>query len=174
MTIIYQGRRVTLEIFETVLPNGNRMMVERVLFPSAVAALPIIKGTTDVVLIRQFRPVLNNYIIEIPAGIINPDEKPEEALIRELREEVGGVVDDYELMFQGYTSPGYSTEYLYLYSATLKYLGDREPEPHEVIEVIRLNIKDALRMLLNNEIRDHKTALALTLYAYRHGLSVNP
>lgn len=166
MTIIYKGRRVTLEVYRTVLPNNHVMNVERVIFPKAVAVLPIYGGDR-VVLIRQFRPVINDYIFEIPAGVVEEKESEDEALIRELREEIGAEVINYGKLFEGFTSPGYSTEYLVIYYANVRSLGEAMPEEHEVIERVIVGLSEAMDMVRRGEIKDLKTALALTLYALK-------
>jgi ADP-ribose pyrophosphatase len=160
--IIYKGRRVTLDVADVRLPNGREMKVERVLFPRAVAVLPIYGN--KVVLIRQFRPAVGQYVIEVPAGVVEEGEDVEHALVRELREEVGAEVESYEKLFEGFTSPGYSTEYLYIYYASIKDLQEPRPEPHEVIERLILDLGDAYEMARRGVINDLKTELALMLY----------
>ncbi len=171
MVIVYRGRRVTLDVSKTVLPNGHEMNVEKVLFPHAIAALPIYEGN-KVVLLRQFRPVINDYILEIPAGVIEEGERPETALIRELNEEIGAEVDHFEKLFEGFTSPGYSTEYLTIYYVSIRRLGEPKPEPHEVIDRVIIDFRDAVNMVLNGGIRDAKSALAITLYMLKKGIRV--
>ncbi|GAB6948276.1 ADP-ribose pyrophosphatase [Vulcanisaeta sp. JCM 16161] len=169
MVIIYKGRRVTLDVSRVTLPNGHEMNLEKVVFPHAVAALPIYEGN-KVVLLRQFRPVVNDYIIEVPAGIIESNERPEQALIRELSEEIGAEVDYFEKLFEGFTSPGYSTEYITIYYASVKNLREPRPEPHEVIDRLIIDFRDAVNMLLSGNIKDAKSALAITLYMLKKGL----
>ena len=66
-------------------------------------------------------------------------------------------------------APGYSTEVLYFYYAEkLEYRGAR-PEKYEIIEPFKLPIRKAYEMVLNNEIRDMKTALIILLYAQKVG-----
>ncbi|KUO93841.1 MAG: NUDIX hydrolase [Vulcanisaeta sp.] len=160
--IIYKGRRITLDVSNVILPNGHEMKVEKVIFPRAVAVLPIYGN--NVILIKQYRPAIGKYIIEIPAGVVGDDERVEDALVRELREEVGAEINYYEKLFEGFTSPGYSTEYLFIYYANVKGLGEPKPEPHEVINKLIIGIGEAYDMLRKGEINDVKTALALTLY----------
>ncbi|WP_054842516.1 NUDIX hydrolase [Vulcanisaeta distributa] len=169
MVIVYKGRRVTLDVSRVTLPNGHEMNLEKVVFPHAVAALPIYEGN-KVVLLRQFRPVVNDYIIEVPAGVVESNERPEQALIRELREEIGAEVDYFEKLFEGFTSPGYSTEYITIYYANIKSLREPKPEPHEVIDRLIIDFKDAINMVLSGNIRDAKSALAITLYMLKRGI----
>ncbi|ADY00899.1 NUDIX hydrolase [Vulcanisaeta moutnovskia 768-28] len=168
MVIVYKGRRVMLDVSKVVLPNGREMNLEKIVFPHAVAALPIYEGN-KVVLLRQFRPVVNDYVIEIPAGVIEEGENPEEALTRELSEEIGAEIDYFGKLFEGFTTPGYSTEYMVIYYVSIRRLGEPRPEPHEVIDRIVIDLRDAVNMVINGSIRDAKSALAITLYMLKKG-----
>lgn len=125
MVIVYSGRRITLDVSKVMLPNGHEMNVEKILFPRAIAALPIYENN-KVILLRQFRPAVNEYVLEIPAGgVVEKNETPEHALIRELNEEIGGAeTDHFEKLFEGFTTPGYSTEYILIYHVNVKKLGE--------------------------------------------------
>jgi hypothetical protein len=65
---IYEGRRVRVEVFSHILPNGRSMEVERVLFPPVVSVLPVLNGS--VVLLKQYRPALGAYHLEVPSGVV--------------------------------------------------------------------------------------------------------
>ncbi len=173
MVIIYRGKRVTLDVSRVALPNGHEMSVEKVVFPHTIAALPIYEGD-KVVLLRQFRPAINDYILEVPAGVVEEGEDPNNALIRELREEIGAEVDYYGKMFEGFTSPGYSTEYMIIYYANVRRLGEPRPEPHEVINRVIIGLDDAVKMVLDGTIKDVKSALAITLYMLRRSRAWSP
>ncbi|WP_243680417.1 NUDIX hydrolase [Vulcanisaeta souniana] len=125
MVIVYSGRRITLDVSKVMLPNGHEMNVEKILFPRAIAALPIYENN-KVILLRQFRPAVNEYVLEIPAGgSLRRTRPPEHALIRELNEEIGGAeTDHFEKLFEGFTTPGYSTEYILIYHVNVKKLGE--------------------------------------------------
>ncbi len=171
MVIVYSGRRITLDVSKVMLPNGREMNVEKILFPRAIAALPIYEDT-KVILLRQFRPAVNDYVLEIPAGVIEGNESPEQALVRELNEEIGAEIDYFEKLFEGFTSPGYSTEYILIYHTNVRKLGKPRPEPHEVIDRVVIDFRDAVNMVINGSIRDAKTALAITLYMLKRGIKV--
>lgn len=71
------------------------------LYLNKANAVNIVAITTndEVILIREFRPSINNYIIDFPAGLIDDGETPIEAATRELKEETG------HILFQAYQSP---------------------------------------------------------------------
>jgi ADP-ribose pyrophosphatase len=160
-----RGRRVLFESFYETLPNGVRVLVDRVTFPNSVAVLPVIRSSREVVLVRQYRPAIGRWILEAPAGTIREGEDPREAAIRELEEEAGLIAEELEYVGGGYVSPGYSTEFMKLYIAWDPVTGRPRREPHEVMEVERLDLGEALSMIHDGRIVDVKT-ITLILVAY--------
>lgn len=160
-----RGRRVVFESFYETLPNGSRVLVDRVTFPNSVAVLPVHRKSWEVTLLKQYRPAIGKWILEAPAGTLRVGEDPREAAIRELEEEAGLVAKDLEEVGGGYVSPGYSTEFMKLYIAWDPVEGRPRREPHEVIEVVRLGFDRALEMVESGEIIDVKT-ITLLLAAY--------
>lgn len=142
----------------------DEKIVERdiVEFPDSVIILPVLK-TDKIILIKQYRPAINDYIYEVPAGVVEPGEPIKEAAIRELIEETG--YEPKELIDVGvyFPTPGYSTEKMHFFIARdLEYVG-MKPEPYEVIKPVVVSLADALEMIKNNQIQDLKT-VALILY----------
>eukprot|EP00933_Yihiella_yeosuensis_P033349 TRINITY_DN27077_c0_g1_i1.p1 TRINITY_DN27077_c0_g1~~TRINITY_DN27077_c0_g1_i1.p1 ORF type:complete len:213 (+),score=35.14 TRINITY_DN27077_c0_g1_i1:161-799(+) len=83
--------------------------------PDAVAIVALLKGNTlstepEIVLVRQFRPPVDAYTIEFPAGLIDPKETPGEAALRELKEETGYVGSVKESSVASCLSPGLTSE----------------------------------------------------------------
>lgn len=159
--VVCRGRRVTLEVKERVLPNGVRVRVDKVYFPDSVAVLPVFTESLRVVLLKQYRPPIDSWIIEAPAGTVKEGEDPLEAARRELEEEAGLVASRVEEVWEGYLAPGYSTEKMKFYIAYDPSRGVRSPERHEVIEVVELGLGEALEMAARREIVDVKTILLL-------------
>ena len=65
----------------------------RLLIPDGVMVLAI-TGDDEIVMVKQFRPALNQTTMEFPAGYVEKDENPRDAAIRELYEETGFRCDD--------------------------------------------------------------------------------
>lgn len=86
---------------------------------NAIGTLILNKSETKTLLVNQYRPGAKTNLFEIPAGLIDGDEKPIETLYREVREETGFEKDDYEIIYDSkngfYVSPGYTTEKIFLY-----------------------------------------------------------
>jgi ADP-ribose pyrophosphatase len=155
--LLCRGRRV--ELVQRVYSYGGRRFLRDVVrFGQSVAVVPLLGR--EVILIRQFRAPVGGWVLEIPAGRVEPGESLEEAVTRELIEEVGYRPRRLERLVSLYMSPGYSDEVLHIYLATdLEYVGSN-PEPGELIEVVRLDIEKALEYVLGG-VADAKTAVAL-------------
>jgi len=156
-----RGKRVAL--VQRVYRIGNDFVARDVVcFGQSVAVLAI--KNNKVLLIKQFRPPIGRWIIEIPAGRVEPGEQPEQAAVRELREEVGYEPGRLTKISSVYPSPGYSDEVIHIYLATdLRYVG-ASPEAGELIEVIEVDMDRALDIVLSEGVADAKTVLALTLF----------
>ncbi|MCC6024556.1 MAG: NUDIX hydrolase, partial [Thaumarchaeota archaeon] len=85
---VYQGRAISLRRELVELPSGKRFYREVVEHSGASAIVPV---TPDgkIVLVRQYRHPVGDYILEIPAGTLKPGEDPEICARRELEEETG-------------------------------------------------------------------------------------
>ncbi|MGG7056882.1 NUDIX hydrolase [Clostridium nigeriense] len=117
------------------------------------------------VLIRQFRVPINNYVLELPAGLLDGNEKFEEAVRRELKEETG--LDLIKIDRQGtkekvYISAGMTDESVAFVKCTCNGTVSKENlEDDEDIEVIMVTKEEAKELLKSNEIMDIKTLLAI-------------
>ncbi len=160
---VFHGKRVSLLRGTVELPDGRSIYREIVVFPESVAIVPV-KNDGSIVLIRQYRAPVRDWIIEIPAGVVEPGEEPREAARRELIEETGYEPGKLVEAAVFYVSPGYSTEKMHLYIATgLRYVGAR-PESYELIELYEKPLAEAVEMIRRGEIRDAKTILGILYY----------
>ncbi len=160
---VFKGRRVTLVKGDVELPDGRRIYREIVVFPESAAILPVLPDDR-IILLRQYRAPVGGWIIEIPAGVVEPGEDPAETARRELVEETGYEPGELVKLAEFYLAPGYSTEKMHLYLArSLRYVGAR-PESYELIEVFEKPLAEALEMIWRGEIRDAKTILAILYY----------
>jgi ADP-ribose pyrophosphatase len=148
--------------------DGGVFERDVVVFPEAVVILPFI-SRDRVILVRQFRAPLNDFIIEAPAGVVDEGESPEDTARRELVEETGYYPRKLTKIGSFTPTPGYSTEVLHFYIAEdLEYVGSR-PEVYEVLKPLDFSFKEVYEMVLKNEIRDAKTALVILLYVALRG-----
>ncbi len=162
---IYRGRKFNVKVIEAILPTSVKTIKEVVEFRGAVAILPVL-GRNKIVLINQYRPVIGEWIIEVPAGTLEEGEDPKSCALRELEEEVGYKAGRLIKLFEMYMTPGYSTEKLHAFLALDLVKTGAKRERNEVIKEIILDIDDAIKMIVNNEIRDAKTIALLLYYKY--------
>ncbi len=163
---IYHGRKFDLEVEKVTLPNGVERELEIVKHRGSVAMLPMISND-EVILIRQYRPVIGKYIYEIPAGSVEEGEDVETTARRELEEEIGYQAENMEEVLSFYPSPGITNEEMHLFLAQgLKYVGAK-PEPYEIIEPIRVKVEEALSMIKRKEIVDAKTIIGIYFILHR-------
>lgn len=152
--MIYDGRRLRLYRDEVELPDGRHTFREVVSHPGAVAVVPVTEEG-DVFLVKQFRYAIRSELYEIPAGIIEKGESPEQCAVRELREEAGLDAGRMEKLGQFYTSPGVMDELMHIYRATELTAPGREPE--EGIDVVKMKLGQAIDKIKTGEIADAKT-----------------
>lgn len=134
----------------------------------AVAVLPVTEEG-NFILERQYRYPIDEILLEVPAGRLDPDEKPKEAARRELREEIGKDCHVLDYMGPYLPSPGYCTERVELYVAKELFDSPLERDRGEVIETIELTAPEAVGAVMNGLIPDGKTALLLLKYIAMSG-----
>ena len=140
--------------------DGHEFTYTIVDHPGAVWVVPV---TTEgqVVLVWQYRYVVDEFCMEVPAGGLSPGLTPEQVAHRELQEEVGGTAAELRHVGQFYTSNGISNEVAYVYFATGVELGNTHREPTELMELRLVPPEEALRMAREGEITDGPSALAV-------------
>ena len=145
---------VTMDMIE--LPNGQTSMREVVEHPGGVCVLALDEKDM-VTVVRQFRFPLRDHLLELPAGKLEPGEEPFPAAVRELSEETGLSADTWIDLGFIYTSPGFSTERLYLYLAMDLHQGQAHPDPNEFLDVEKRPLAELMDMVMDGRIADGKT-----------------
>jgi ADP-ribose pyrophosphatase len=163
---VRRGFRVEPVTERVELPNGTLLDLDIVHHPGAAAVVPFV-SEREVLLIRQYRHAVGGMILEVPAGKLDDGEAPEVCAARELEEEAGQRPG--RLMRTGaiWTTPGFCDERIHLFAAFDLAPVARSPEDDELIEVVKVSLHDALRLVWRGELSDAKSALAL-VYAARH------
>jgi len=156
-----RGRRI--EVIQRIYRYRDKEFIRDIVrFGRSVAIVPL-KDDNTVIMIKQFRAPLNRWIIEIPAGRVEPDENPDDTAKRELIEEIGYEPLELRKIISIYMSPGYSDEVLDIYIAKKLVERERKPEVGELIEIIEMPINRAIEYLIAQGETDSKTLLALLL-----------
>ena len=157
---IFDGKIVKLFVDEVELPDGQRATREIVRHPGAVCVVPLTdKG--EVVMVRQFRYPFGEILLEIPAGKLEPGEDPLKAVIRELEEESGAQAGKIEHIGEIYTTVAIFDEKIQLYLARDLKFTDAHPDTDEFIESTKIPLSTLVRMVMDNEIKDAKTQIAI-------------
>jgi ADP-ribose pyrophosphatase len=161
--VAFKGRAIRVRV-DTVLTSDGRRSTREVVQRSDCVAVVAVDGDNNVLLERQFRQAIGKELLEIPAGGIDDGEAPEDAVIREMREETGLRPQKIEKLGGFYSTPGYTTEYLYLYLAS-----DLVPDPLIAEDTIGIEVKrvppDRVETLVaSGKIEDAKTIAGLLYY----------
>jgi ADP-ribose pyrophosphatase len=149
-------------------PLVRRLSLER---GDSVAVLILNQNTEKLILVSQFRyPTYQNkhgWTTEAIAGMVDPGEKPEETVRRELEEETGLKIDRLEHISTFYPSPGGSSERIYLYysevsgeKANYKETGGLLAHGEDV-KAVEVTLEDALAKIKSGEIVDAKTIISI-------------
>ena len=165
---IYSGRAIRLRVDTVEEPNGKTSTREIVEHADCVAIVAV-DEQNNVVMVRQLREAVDNTLLEIPAGGIDPGEDPNETVRRELQEEIGFLPQKIERMGGFYATPGYGTEYLYLYLATNLKPSQLKAEDTENIEVVKVPLSKIPELIASGEICDAKSIAGLLRYIYFKG-----
>ncbi len=157
----FRGRVINLRVDDALLPNGNHATREVVEHPGGVC-IAALTEQNELLFVRQFRYPFGEVLLELPAGKLDRGgEDPLEAGKRELREETGAVADKYRSLGKLYPSPGFCNEIIYLYLAEGLSFGESDPDEDEFLECERIPLDRAVEMVLQNEITDAKTQVAI-------------
>jgi ADP-ribose pyrophosphatase len=120
----------------------------------------------NVILVRQFRHAVDRFLLEIPAGGMDPGEEPIDSVRRELQEEIGYFPRKIEKLGGFYTTPGYGTEYLHCFVATDLVPGRLVAEDTEDIDLVRVSPDEIPRLIASGEICDAKSIAALLVFLF--------
>ena len=159
--LIYDGIIVKLCLDEVKLPNGHSAKREYVRHPGGVCVVPV-TDEGEVMLVRQYRYVYGQEILEIPAGKRDSaDEPPLEGGKRELKEELGITADKFIDLGTFYPTPGYTDEVIYMYAAFGLHFGKSSPDDDEFVQPEKIKLEELVEKIFAGEIKDGKTQAAV-------------
>ncbi|MFR7590188.1 MAG: NUDIX hydrolase [Longibaculum sp.] len=163
--IIYDGKIMQVTREEVALENGQHAFREVVYHHGGVCILAI--ENHQILMVKQFRYPNRIETLEIPAGKLEKDEDTKACAFRELEEETNCRAEDMKFIMKVLPSPGYTSEWLYLYEAIhFKEVDDSlDCDEDEFIDVVKMDIDEAYQKVLSGEIVDAKTVIAI-MYAY--------
>ena len=157
---IFDGKVINLRVDDIVLPDGKKGKREIVEHNGGVGVIAV-TDTKEVYMVSQYRIAAKCTMLEIPAGKLEKGEDPLECGKRELVEETGYRGKDFEYLGSYYATPGYCQEKLHIYLARgLEWVGQNLDEG-EFLNVKKYSLDELYEKVMNNEIIDSKTAIAI-------------
>lgn len=159
---VFKGKLLNLYLERRRLPNGFIALLEVIKHPGAVLIVPFL-SRDKIILIRQYRPIINSYIWELPAGTLHLGENHNECAKRELAEEIGYKANRLKRIGYIYPACGYTTEKIIIYEARKLDKIDVRGEEDEIIFSKSLSRNAIRKLLRSGKIVDAKTICALTL-----------
>ncbi len=157
---IFDGVVVKLFVDDVELPDGKKAIREIVRHPGAVCVIPVDEDE-NVIMIKQFRYPFSEVLLEVPAGKLEPNEDPLEAVKRELEEESGVNAENVEYIGTMYTTVAILDEKIHMYLATGLTYKNAHPDDGEFLEVEKIPLKALVEMVMEGKIPDSKTQIAI-------------
>jgi ADP-ribose pyrophosphatase len=163
--VIYRGRVFNITVDHVAYPDGRVVKMECVRHRGSVVLLPM-TAPDRILLVRQYRYVVDRWLWELPAGTLDPNETVEAAALRECHEEVGKIAGHAQKLASLFPSPGFCDEEMNFFLLT--DLRDRLPgeaaphqDPDEILNVKEFSVKDVREMMRVGEIADMKTVVGM-------------
>jgi ADP-ribose pyrophosphatase len=148
------------------LPGDPQHQRHTVAHSGAVAILPF-DADGNVMMIRQYRPAVRQWLLEIPAGTLEPGEAPLKCAKRELVEETGFAAKKWRALGQIFTAPGFCSEKIFLFEARSLTPAFLEKDDDEHIELEVMTLDALLSAARDGKITDSKTLSALMFHHLR-------
>jgi len=162
-TVVYEGPVFGVRRDEVLEPGGVRATREVVTHPGSVVVLPVLDDGR-VVLIRQYRHAVRQYLWELVAGRIDAGETPKRAAARELLEETGYRAKRFSVFLDVFPKPGFVEESMFILLAEGLKAGEAQPEEDEKIEVRAYSVKELKQMIRRGKLRDAKSVAGILYY----------
>jgi ADP-ribose pyrophosphatase len=159
---IHDGKVVNLRIDTLRSANGNPHDVEVVEHAQAVVVI-VRPRPGEMLLVKQYRHPLARDNWEVVAGGMEPGESPEEAAVRELREETGYVAHRVERLWSAFSAPGFCDELLHFCAVDGYEIGERSgfDEGEAEMELGIFPVDELWRKIRADELPDSKTQIAV-------------
>ncbi len=167
--VLYQAKRFRVERVTHESSDGTRHAKDIVRHPGAVTIIPLLDDGR-ICFVENYRVAVQERLVELPAGTLEPPEEPGKTALRELAEETGYRAAHLEHLTTLSMSPGILDEKMYVYAAAGLVAGEMALEAGEDIRVVRHTWDEALAMVRDGRIRDAKSVAALLYYdSFRRG-----
>jgi ADP-ribose pyrophosphatase len=163
---VYQCRLFRVTEDTAVDPKSHFEIARSVVRHVGSAVMMAVDEKRRILLVRQYRLPADRYLWELPAGKLDPGEKPLQAAKRELIEETGYRARVWTKLASFWVSPGYVGERMTIYLATGLTAGDASPMDDERIETRWFAAAEVARMIESGRIEDAKTIIGYFTWRY--------
>jgi len=157
---VFSGRVFAVHSEQVRLPNGAETRLDVIRHPGATCIVPL-TGEDDVLLVRQYRYCAAGWMLEVPAGTLEPGEELEACARREVEEEAAVRAEHLHALGFIWTTPGFTDERIWIYVATGLSASRQNLDADESMSVERLPLARAVAMAESGEITDAKSIAAL-------------
>ena len=123
------------------------------------------KKDPRIIMEQQYRHAAGQYLVELPAGKLEPGEDSLEGAKRELKEETGYEARKWTKLVRYFASPGFLGEWMQVYLAEDLTVGEATPEEDESIDVAAIPLSKILKMIAKGKVLDGKTLVSVMTYA---------
>ncbi len=161
--ILYTGKVFRLQRDTVIEPGGVQVERDIVVHPGSVVVLPIFQDGR-VLLIRQYRHSVGEFLWELVAGRKEPNENPVVAARRELLEETGYTAKRMRKLLRVIPTPGFVNEWMWIFAAEKLKEGAAQPEEDEKITPRKFTLKQVDSMIERGTLRDAKSIVGLLYY----------
>jgi len=151
---IYENPWIGVEENDVIRPNGSQGMYGWIHFKNKAIGIIPVDDAMNTWLVGQHRFTLNEYSWEIPTGGVPMNEDSLAGAKRELKEETGLVADGWKELLKIHTSNSVTDEYGFIYLATKLTQQATEWDETEVLQIKKLPLGEAIRMVMDGEITD--------------------
>jgi ADP-ribose pyrophosphatase len=160
--LIYKGHlKIRIDKFQ--MADGSQATREIIEHTDCIAVIPVDEND-NVLLVSQYREAVGKELLEIVAGGIDQGEEVETAVKREMQEETGYLPQKLQKLGGYYLAPGYSTEFMHLYTASALVPSRLTAEDTETIQLVRVPVSQIPQLLTSGKITDGKSIAGLYMF----------
>ena len=159
-TIKFEGQAFNVEILDVDLPDGRQRQYDLVDHHHSVTIIPV-DDDGNIYFVKQYRMGSESILLELPAGVMDDHESPQQCAAREIREEIGMAAGQLTRVGAVYLAPGYSNELNFIFLAKELTEDPLQEDDDEFISIHAYSPGEIQRMIHSGEIKDSKTLAAL-------------
>lgn len=163
--VVFQGRVFGVRRERVIEPGGIEATREIVTHPGSVVVLPVFSDGR-ILMIRQYRHSVRQYLWELVAGSKDPGESFEKGAHRELNEETGYTARRMRKLLDLFPTPGFVSENMVIFLAEGLKFGKAQPEADEKIELRIFSLHQIEDWIRAGKIRDAKSVAGILYYGY--------